>query len=93
MKYYMQAAIYQRAATIMGLDMKAYFIVAVESTAPHHVEVVELEPQYIARGHLEWEKLLERWSRWDGTASHNHDGEDGFTVDAPGYAPALDLGI
>lgn len=93
LKYYMQAAIYQRAATMMGLDLNAYFIIAVESTAPHHVEVVELEGHYIARGHLEWEKLLGRWSRWDGTASHSHDGEDGFTIDAPAYAPALDLGI
>ena len=42
-KYYMQAAIYQQAAERMGLDSKAYFIIAVESTAPHHVQVVELE--------------------------------------------------
>ena len=92
-KYYMQAAIYDRAATIMGLDMKAYFIIAVESTAPHHVEVVELEPHYIARGHLEWERLLGRWSQWNGTAAHSHHGDDGFVIDAPGYAPAMDIGI
>ena len=92
-KYYLQAAIYQQAAERMGLDSKAYFIIAVESTAPHHVQVVELEQHYIARGHLEWTKLLIQWEDWDGTAAHSHDTHDDFLMDAPGYAPALDLVI
>ena len=93
-KYYMQAAIYQRAATLMGLDLEAYFIVAVESNPPHHVQVVELEPHYVARGHIEWENLLEQWKRWDGSVKHNSDPEDeaGWQMDAPPYVPALDFG-
>lgn len=90
-KYYMQAAIYQRAAHLMGYDHDCYFIVAVESAAPHHVQVVELEPHYIARGHLEWERLIERYKQWDGAPAHSHDSQEGWMMDAPGYAPALDL--
>mgnify|MGYP005999443901 CR=1 FL=1 len=92
-KYYMQAAIYQRAATLLGYDHEAYFIVAVESKAPHHVQVVELEPQYIARGHLEWEALLSQWKEWDGKACHNADAEDegGWQMDAPGWVAPLEL--
>ena len=93
MKYYMQAAIYERAALLLGHDIQTYFILAVESSAPYHVQIVELEPHYIARGHLEWEKLIERWKQWDGKVQHSHDDEDGWMMDAPGYAPALDLGI
>ena len=90
-KYYMQAAIYQRATEIMGLDCSSYFVLAVESGAPHHVQVVELEPHYIARGHLEWERMLKSWKAWDGKSAHGHDGEDGWMMDAPSYAPAMDL--
>tara|TARA_R100000654_G_scaffold34171_1_gene59601 strand:+ start:6085 stop:6852 length:768 start_codon:yes stop_codon:yes gene_type:complete len=94
-KYYMQAAIYQRAATIMGYEHEAYFIVAVETAAPYHVQVIELEPQYIARGHLEWEKLLTQWKLWEGDAKHNHKEEDqaGWQMDAPSWVPALDIGL
>ena len=92
-KYYMQAAIYDRAACMMGYDPEAYFIVAVESTAPHHVQVVELEPHYVARGHLEWEKLLGEWKQWDGKSRHNLDEGDeaGWQMDAPSYVEPLDL--
>ena len=93
-KYYMQAAIYQRAAALMGYDHESYFIIAVESTAPHHIQVVELEPQYIARGHIEWENLIEKWKRWNGEVRHNHneDDEAGWQMDAPHWVPALDIG-
>lgn len=92
-KYYMQAAIYERAACLMGYDPEAYFVVAVESAAPHHVQVVELEPHYVARGHIEWEKLLEQWKEWDGKSRHNLNEEDeaGWQMDAPGYAPPVDF--
>ena len=93
MKYYMQAAIYQRAAELMGIDAQTYFIVAVENSAPHHVQVVELEPHYIARGHMEWEKLLNMYKAWDGEIKHNHESEEGWMMDAPGYAPTMDFGI
>ena len=95
LKYYMQAAIYQRAATLMGYDHEAYFIIAVESAAPHHVQVVELEPHYIARGHIEWENLLEQWKRWDGSVKHslNEDDEAGWQMDAPSWVPPIDIGI
>ena len=95
LKYYMQAAIYQRAAALMGYDHEAYFIIAVESTAPHHVQVVELEPHYIARGHIEWENLLEQWKRWDGSVKHNlnEDDEAGWQMDAPSWVPPIDIGI
>lgn len=92
-KYYMQAAIYDRAACLMGHDPEAYFIVAVESSAPHHVQVVELEPHYVARGHMEWEKLLTEWKQWDGKSRHNLDEGDeaGWQMDAPAYAPPVDF--
>ena len=93
MKYYMQAAIYQRAAELMGRECTSYFIVAVESSGPHHVQVVELEPHYIARGHLEWERLLNKYKAWDGKSAHSHDSEEGWMMDAPGYAPPMDIGI
>jgi len=94
-KYYMQAAIYERAASLMGHDPEAYFIVAVESAAPHHVQVVELEPQYVARGHMEWERLLDRWRAWDGKSRHNLDEDDqaGWQMDAPPWVPPMDLDI
>jgi len=94
-KYYMQAAIYQRAAALMGYDHEAYFIIAVESSAPYHVQVVELEPHYIARGHIEWENLLEQWKRWDGSVRHslNEDDEAGWQMDAPSWVQPLDIGI
>ena len=91
MKYYMQAAIYQRAASMMGHHHESYFIVAVENSAPHHVQVVELEPHYIARGHLEWERLLGQYKQWDGTAAHSHDQQKYYMMDAPGYAPPMDF--
>ena len=95
LKYYMQAAIYQRAAALMGYDHEAYFIIAVESTAPYHVQVVELEPHYIARGHIEWENLLEQWKRWDGSVRHSLDEDDeaGWQMDAPSWVPPIDIGI
>lgn len=95
LKYYMQAAIYQRAAALMGYDHEAYFIIAVESTAPYHVQVVELEPHYIARGHIEWENLLEQWKRWDGSVKHslNEEDEAGWQMDAPSWVPPIDIGI
>lgn len=94
-KYYMQAAIYERAAHIMGHDPEAYFIIAVESAAPHHVQVVELEPHYIARGHIEWENLLEQWKQWDGKAAHslNADDEAGWMMDAPSWVQPLELNL
>jgi exodeoxyribonuclease VIII len=94
-KYYMQAAIYQRAASLMGYDHESYFIIAVESAAPHHVQVVELEPHYVARGHIEWENLLEQWKRWDGSVRHSLDEDDeaGWQMDAPSWVPPLDIGI
>ena len=91
MKYYMQAAIYQRAANSMGRFLESYFVVCVESAAPHHVQVVELAPHYIARGHQEWERLLEQYKRWDGTAAHRHDEENFYVMEAPGYAPPMDF--
>ena len=91
-KYYMQAAIYMRAAEMLGYRPEAYFIIAVESAAPHHVNVVELEPHYIARGHIEWEKLLDRFKEWDGQAHHSHDVTAGYTMmDAPAWVPAMEL--
>lgn len=94
MKYYLQAAIYERAAILNGWEPEAYFIIAVESSAPHHVNVVELEPHYIARGHLEWERLLEKYKAWDGEAAHDHDlGPDHKFVDAPAWVPPLDFEI
>lgn len=92
-KYYMQAAIYQRAAELMGMESSSYFILAVESGAPHHVQVVELEPHYIARGHLEWERLLRSWKAWDGKSAHGHEGEDGWMMDAPHWAPAMEINL
>lgn len=94
-KYYMQAAIYERAAHLMGYDPESYFIIAVESAAPHHVQVVELEPQYVARGHMEWERLLSEWKEWDGKSRHNLDEEDeaGWQMDAPPWVPHMDLGL
>lgn len=90
-KYHMQAAIYQRAAVLHGYKPEAYFIIAVESSAPYHVNVVELEPHYIARGHLEWEKLLKQFKEWDGTAAHEHDEGPAKMMDAPAWVPSLDL--
>jgi len=90
-KYYMQAAIYERAAVLGGYEPEAYFIVAVESAAPHHVNVVELEPHYIARGHLEWEQLLDQYKAWDGEPHNDHDTTPGHgMMDAPAWVPALD---
>lgn len=91
-KYYMQAAIYDRAATIMGYEPEAYFIVAVESVPPYHVSVVELEPHYIARGHLEWEGLLQVYKDWDGSPLHQHGKEIAAELmDAPSWVPPLDF--
>jgi len=90
-KYYMQAAIYQRAAQMLGFDCKAYFIVAVESAAPHHVQIVELEEDYIARGHIEWEELLTRWKDWDGKAAHGYEDLEGYKMNAPHWAPDLPI--
>jgi hypothetical protein len=91
-KYYMQAAIYQRAAELMGYEPESYFIVAVEPVAPYHVAVVELEPHYIARGHLEWEGLLDRFKEWDGEPAHQHGKDDSVPLmDAPSWVPPLDL--
>jgi hypothetical protein len=91
MKYYMQAAIYQRAAQCLGRFLESYFVVCVESANPHHVQVVELEPHYIARGHQEWERLLERYKQWDGGPAHSHDDDNFIMMDAPGYAPPMDF--
>lgn len=90
-KYYMQAAIYQRAAEMMGYEPEAYFIVAVEPKAPYHVAVVELEPTYIARGHLEWEGLLQRFKEWDGKPAHQHGKDESTLMDAPNWVPPLDF--
>lgn len=93
-KYYMQAAIYERAATLMGYELDSYFIVAVESAAPHHVNVVELEPHYIARGHMEWEMLLKRYKAWDGTAAHSHEQQnEAILMDAPAWVSPLSLDL
>ena len=94
-RYHMQAAIYERAAHLLGFDVDCYFIIAVESKPPHHVQIVELEPHYIARGHLEWEKLLEQFKAWDGQARHNLQEQDaaGWQMDAPSYVPPMDLNI
>jgi hypothetical protein len=54
-----------------------------------------LEPHYIARGHIEWENLLEQWKRWDGSVKHSLKEEDeaGWQMDAPHWVPPLDIGI
>ena len=94
-KYYMQAAIYERAATMMGFDITSCFIIAVESAPPHHVQGIELRPEYVARGHFEWERLLQEWKEWDGKSRHNLDETDaaGWEMDAPHWVPPLDLNI
>ena len=91
-KYHMQAAIYERAAVLMGYEPEAYFIIAVESAPPYHVAVVELEPHYIARGHLEWEGLLQLYKDWDGSPLHQHGKEIAAELmDAPSWVPPLDF--
>ena len=91
-KYHMQAAIYERAAVLMGYEPEAYFIIAVESAPPYHVAVVELEPHYIARGHLEWEGLLQVYKDWDGSPLHQHGKEIAAELmDAPSWVPPLDF--
>ena len=91
-KYYMQAAIYMRAAEMLGHRPQSYFIIAVESAAPHHVSVVELEEHYLARGLMEWERLLKRFEDWDGEPHHDHDIGKGYTMmDAPAWVPALEF--
>lgn len=90
-KYYMQAAIYERAALLMGYEPEAYFIVAVEPKAPYHVAVVELDTTYIARGHLEWEGLLDQFKQWDGKPAHQHGKDKSQLMDAPNWVPPLDF--
>jgi hypothetical protein len=57
--------------------------------------MLDLKPHYIARGHIEWENLLEQWKRWDGSVKHslNEDDEAGWQMDAPSWVPPTDIGI
>ena len=86
-RYFMQAAMYAHAATYHGYDVDECFIIAVQSSAPHHVTVCNILPHYLTRGHDEWCRLLDLFHKWDGEPSHTHEGCDDIELDAPPWAP------
>ena len=91
-KYYMQAAIYMHAARLHAYDVSNYYIIAMQSAAPFQVVVYKIDQNYIDRGHLLWESLLEEYHAWDGKAQHpGYQDYDYSVMRTPTWAPSLDI--
>lgn len=73
-KYHMQAAIY---CELTGVD--DYWIVAVESAAPHIVTAYLLDKEAISKGREQLHELINQFNAWDGTpGGYDRDSEFGF---------------
>tara|TARA_R110000744_G_scaffold155567_1_gene270934 strand:+ start:16560 stop:17402 length:843 start_codon:yes stop_codon:yes gene_type:complete len=93
-KYFMQAALYRRGLHERGVEMKDYYIVAVQASAPHNVAVYRLDDAYLHRGDLLARELLEQFKGWDGKPTHHPESLAGvIALDSPSYAPPLELNV
>jgi hypothetical protein len=70
--YHIQGAHYLDGAKVLGLNPKAFAMIAVESEPPHGVAVYQLDPQALAAGHAKRDQLLRLYAqcqaegRWPG---------------------------
>ena len=93
-KYFMQAALYKRGLAERGIDMQAYYIVAVQASAPHNVAVYRFDNAYLHRGDMIARDLVKQWREWDGKPTHAPDTLNSpQVIDAPLYAPPLTLDL
>jgi len=86
MLYHMQAALYMAGLRELGYNIKSYYIVAVESAAPHPVSVFKFTSDILDRGHLKLDTLIDRFDAWDGSESGYHPDQDFVYLDAPNWS-------
>jgi hypothetical protein len=58
--YDLQAAMY---CEVYDVD---YYIIAIEKTAPHNVQVYKLGPETMEEGRRKYDDLIEKYLAWDG---------------------------
>lgn len=59
--YDIQRAHYETVGEAAGIDIQRFMFVFVQSVAPHHVTVVELDDAFLERGHQLRDLALSRW--------------------------------
>lgn len=62
-RYYVQDAFYSHAATVCGVDVKAFLFVVVENKPPHEVAIYSLPDEAKYQGMMEFRRDLETYQR------------------------------
>ena len=86
MLYHMQAALYMEGLRALGYDVKSYYIVAVESAAPHPVSVFKFTSDILDAGKQKIDSLIDRFDAWDGNECGYHPDVDFIYLDAPNWS-------
>ena len=86
MLYHMQAAAYISGLNSKGYNIKNYYIVSVETTAPYPVTVFKLSDELIDRGFLKLDSVIDKFQGWDGNECGYHDANTQVVMNVPSWA-------
>ena len=86
MLYHMQAAAYISGLNSKGYDIKHYYIVAVETTAPYPVTVFKLSDELITRGFMKLDSIIDKFDGWDGSECGYHEADQQVQMNIPEWA-------
>lgn len=86
MLYHMQAAAYISGLNSKGYDIKHYYIVAVETSAPYPVTVFKLSDELITRGFMKLDSIIDKFEGWDGSECGYHDPDTQIQMNIPDWA-------
>jgi len=73
--YFMQAAMYVHGLAQNNVHVDRFFFLVIQSAAPFHVVLYEMDASYINRGFNVWDSLLAQFESWDGTATPYKNGD------------------
>jgi len=86
MLYHMQAAAYMSGLNSKGYDIKHYYIIAVETTAPYPVTVFKLSDELIERGFMKLDSIIDKFEGWDGVEYGYHEPDTQIQMNVPEWA-------
>ena len=88
--YHRQAAMYLRGLAAVGIEVGGFALVAVERDAPHGVNAVEVDPDALAAGNDELDRLLATWAECQSSGRWPGYGDGVGTVGLPAWARRRD---
>lgn len=82
--YFVQAAMYIHGLAQNNVHVDRFYFLVIQSAAPFHVVLYEMDAGYINRGFDIWDSLLAQFEAWDGTATPYKNG-DTFPMSGPAW--------